>query len=1428
MSRATRRGPGQMRRACGDAVRSTAGRDTAILTPRPLDERGGLGCREVSRRESRRLGALLALMGAMALALALPSAVDARVAYSHSAQFGGTGTLGEPGLFHNTTMPQRIAVHEASGKLFVADRGNHRIQVFEPAASSAQFDFQISTPAPVGVAIDQGTGALYVTHPAAAKRSELQIVTVQNASSGTYTLSFGGQTTAPIPYNAAAAAVQTALQALSTVGAGNATVIGTLGDNALRTRNVTFVGTLDATDVAQITADVSDLNPGATVAVRTALDGGPAAPAAIEKLLPDDPDDPTGYSRDGAFTSPSVGAGQQIGGVQSGTDATMASGGGVAVDPTTGNLLVVDTGKNLIQRFSPTGTHLGDFNGATGGRSAFTGIRDLAVTSAGDIIVADVIGNQGRIDRFNASGILQATLSQNNTPVPNPSVAASLYNWAITLSVNSADEVLVSSVNTGPFAALLPVSRIYQFASDVYVGDFTAPANFAGPIYGISTGAHPARLYALAAHQLPGPYFGAGIPRVQVFNAAVPPTATIADVTDVTATGATFRGTVNPNGSSTSWRFEYRPTGGTSWSSLPVPDGGPLDGGDELPVQATAASLQPNTQYEVRLIATAPGGVVTVSAEPNPTFTTSTVAPVVMPGTAAFIGPDRATLTGGVNPRNASATYWFEYGPDDAYGTTVPLDPAPVGSGNVRVTVSQAIQGLEPGTTYHFRLVARNGNGQVSHSNDVEFTTLADTPEGLGAPRVWELVTRLPTGGVLIESGGTASEDGQAYFYKSHHTHVHYPWLDEPHNTFIAVRDTAAWDVAPVGLPAPSGFGQLLALSPNMSSALAQDQANSHHPDDQNQAGSPMPGLDLYMQGRDGNLQWVSRSRLSAPGEPQTDGAALGVTGAPKMSSLSLDGRVAVFSSGRRLLEQDPFPSAAVDLPTTRRLYKWSSGDLELISITPGGTPVQGATLGSSGNSPHAVSRDGSRVFWRHGTTIYAHIADHGSIEVGQGEYADATSDGSRVIFHGDGRLRSFDVDTRAGHDLTGPAGVLGVAAVSERADHVYFVATSAMDADPSPFGDVPEPGANNLYLVELSESGTAKRTQFIATLGGSDATTADGGVWEKQFDLRAAAVAPDGRTFTFGSVKALTGGLVGSSRQAYVYDAGRNALDCLSCAKDMASMVTGNANAYVNPGDDEAPGTNGWSSINGYQRLVATDGRVFFSTKNVLAREDENRTRDVYEYRNGDIRLVTRGAPGDRSTELAGISRDGTVAFFSAANSLVPQDDEGPVRKIYAARVGEGFPSKPKAPPCSGDNCLGSPSQSPPPAKVGSDRGAGYGNMPSTPRTRRPSITVSGAKLAMGSTTSLRVRVPGRGRIAIGGASVRGLSRVAKRAGTYTVRITLSARAGQRLKRRGAFKARVRVAYRSVRGWSTSKTLTVTFKKRTTSDRVKAKKGDR
>jgi hypothetical protein len=99
--------------------------------------------------------------------------------------------------------------------------------------------------------------------------NEQQLVTLTGATAGTFTLTYSGQTTSALAFNAAASAVQTALQALSNVGAGNATVTGSAGGPY----TVAFGGTLADTNVAQMTATSSLTGSTPSVTVTTPTGG---------------------------------------------------------------------------------------------------------------------------------------------------------------------------------------------------------------------------------------------------------------------------------------------------------------------------------------------------------------------------------------------------------------------------------------------------------------------------------------------------------------------------------------------------------------------------------------------------------------------------------------------------------------------------------------------------------------------------------------------------------------------------------------------------------------------------------------------------------------------------------------------------------------------------------------------------------------------------------------------------------------------------------------------------------------------------------------------------------------------------------------------------------------------------------------------------
>ncbi len=86
---------------------------------------------------------------------------------------------------------------------------------------------------------------------------------------GTFALTFGANTTTPIAYNASMAAIQTALQALASIGANNCLVTGSPGQYF----TVMFVGSLAALPQANIVADFSLLTPQANINVFTLVPG---------------------------------------------------------------------------------------------------------------------------------------------------------------------------------------------------------------------------------------------------------------------------------------------------------------------------------------------------------------------------------------------------------------------------------------------------------------------------------------------------------------------------------------------------------------------------------------------------------------------------------------------------------------------------------------------------------------------------------------------------------------------------------------------------------------------------------------------------------------------------------------------------------------------------------------------------------------------------------------------------------------------------------------------------------------------------------------------------------------------------------------------------------------------------------------------------
>ena len=198
------------------------------------------------------------------------------------------------------------------------------------------------------------------------------------------------------------------------------------------------------------------------------------------------------------------------------------------------------------------------------------------------------------------------------------------------------------------------------------------------------------------------------------------PTVTTGSAGSITQNSAQIYGTVNPNGQSTSYYFRYGKT--TSYgTSTAVNSIG--SGTANVSVSATLSGLEPNTTYHYKVVATNAG--VGVSGEDR-TFKTDPIStPTVATGSAGSITQNSAQIYGTVNPNGQSTSYYFRYGKTTSYGTSTAVNS--IGSGTANVSVSATLSGLEPNTTYHYKVVATNAGGGVS-GEDRTLKTLALPP----------------------------------------------------------------------------------------------------------------------------------------------------------------------------------------------------------------------------------------------------------------------------------------------------------------------------------------------------------------------------------------------------------------------------------------------------------------------------------------------------------------------------------------------------------------------------------------------------------------------------------------------------------------------------------------------------------------------------
>jgi hypothetical protein len=178
------------------------------------------------------------------------------------------------------------------------------------------------------------------------------------------------------------------------------------------------------------------------------------------------------------------------------------------------------------------------------------------------------------------------------------------------------------------------------------------------------------------------------------------------EATNITATGATLKATLNPhhNGEPGRYTFVYRQSEGEckGYGGQETPEERSVGGRAEV-VQATVANLLPSTTYTFCAWAYTEASQVAYGAPV--TFTTSTAAPTITSEAVTHVTAEEATITAEISSGGLAGNYSLEYEP----GGATPEASLPASSAPVRV--SQRISGLQPGSQYHYRFVAHNALG---------------------------------------------------------------------------------------------------------------------------------------------------------------------------------------------------------------------------------------------------------------------------------------------------------------------------------------------------------------------------------------------------------------------------------------------------------------------------------------------------------------------------------------------------------------------------------------------------------------------------------------------------------------------------------------------------------------------------------------------
>ncbi len=704
--------------------------------------------------------------------------------------------------------------------------------------------------------------------------------------------------------------------------------------------------------------------------------------------------------------------------------------------------------------------------------------------------------------------------------------------------------------------------------------------------------------------------------------------------------------------------------------------------------------------------------------------------PKVDAESASFVGSSSATLTAQINPDGYETRFRFQYGTEACSSHPcgeAPLGGADLGAGSADLAAGMELSGLAPETTYHYRVLATNLFGSTVEGAEQTFTTYPLLAPGLPDGRVYEMVSPPEKSGGEVFSPepklascteckpgeNSAMDPMQSAADGNEVAYEGTPFARTgdaiEQNEYLSRRTATGWRTEDLSPTTDPSSLPYGALSADLSTGVLPWESN----DPLLSPEAPSGYANLYLRGADGTM----RPLLTAP-PSGAGGLVLRFAGA---SAASADFSHVVFEANYALTGATAFAPASQEGAAGKyNVYEWFDGQLRLVNVLPGNTAtVPDASLGeqpensAAFDATNAVSRDGSRIFWTDEKTGQVYVRENGeaTVEVPDpARFLAASRDGSKVLLR-DGLVFDLSGGTpvESANLSNGLEGFQGMLGSSEDLSRVYFVDTEVLTGEEqNGQGAVAQSGADNVYLYEAGSGST----RFIATLLQADDSALSNGLagdWQPSASERLAQVTPDGRYLAFMSHAQLTPYMNGGEFEVFEYDAETSRLSCVSCSPTGVPPLGESRLSLIRPITTKFP----------QPRNLSDNGRVFFDSRDVLSPLDGNGSiEDVYEWEpegvgscvraGGCVFLISSGHSPADSNFIAASPSGGDV-FFATRDRLVPADQDQ-LYDLYDARMGGGFPEL-TVPSCTGTGCQGVPGAPPIFATPSSATFSGVGN---------------------------------------------------------------------------------------------------------------------